>query len=160
MLEEHERHSQALKLSPTELFLRRSCRHLVALLVLALVRTVFLVEDWRTHVSATNASASAPDYSSMPEVRGGLTPYLQLRSSTEASAFYQLAFGASEVFRVPTDAQGRTMHIHLYINGSSLMLSDAYPEYGHPLQAPQAFNLTLQVNDIDAWCAQSQRESK
>lgn len=102
-------------------------------------------------MSATNASSSAPDYSSMPEVRGGLTPYLQLRSSTEASAFYQLAFGASEVFRVPADAQGRTMHIHLYINGSSLMLSDAYPEYGHPLEAPQAFNLTLQVNDIDAW---------
>jgi PhnB protein len=43
------------------------------------------------------------------------------------------------------------MHIHLHINGSSLMLSDAYPEHGHPLQKPQSFNLTLQVKDIDAW---------
>jgi uncharacterized glyoxalase superfamily protein PhnB len=43
------------------------------------------------------------------------------------------------------------MHIHLYVNGSSLMLSDAYPEYGHAHQDPQAFNLTLQVDDIDAW---------
>ena len=43
------------------------------------------------------------------------------------------------------------MHVHLYVNGSSLMLGDAYPEYGHPLQTPQAFNLTLQVDDIDAW---------
>ena len=31
------------------------------------------------------------------------------------------------------------------------MLSDAYPEHGHPLQAPQAFNLTLEVKDIDTW---------
>lgn len=35
MLEEHEGHSQALDLSPTEILLRRSCRHLVAFLVLA-----------------------------------------------------------------------------------------------------------------------------
>ena len=53
--------------------------------------------------------------------------------------------------RHPVDEKGRTAHIHLYVNGSSLMLGDAYPEYGHPLQAPQAFNLTLQVDDIDKW---------
>ena len=28
------------------------------------------------------------------------------------------------------------MHIHLYVNGSSLMLSDAYPEHGYALRAP------------------------
>ena len=43
------------------------------------------------------------------------------------------------------------MHVHLYINGSSLMMGDAYPEHGHALQEPQAFNLTLQVDDIDVW---------
>ena len=42
------------------------------------------------------------------------------------------------------------MHIHLYINGGSVMLSDAYPDYGHPLTAPQAFTLHLPVEDIDA----------
>jgi uncharacterized glyoxalase superfamily protein PhnB len=52
---------------------------------------------------------------------------------------------------MPLDAQGRTMHIHLYINGGSVMLSDPYPEHGHPLQAPQAFTLHLQVDDVDAW---------
>jgi uncharacterized glyoxalase superfamily protein PhnB len=31
------------------------------------------------------------------------------------------------------------------------MMGDAYPEHGHPLQKPQAFNLTLQVDDIDRW---------
>lgn len=102
-------------------------------------------------MSATNSSTSAPDYASMPEVRGGVTPYLQVSSSTEASTFYQRALGATEVFRVPLDEQGRTMHIHLYINGGSLMLSDAYPEYGQPLQTPQAFSLTLQVDNIETW---------
>jgi uncharacterized glyoxalase superfamily protein PhnB len=43
------------------------------------------------------------------------------------------------------------MHIHLYINGSSVMLSDAFAEHGHPWVQPQGFNLTLQVDDIDAW---------
>jgi PhnB protein len=33
------------------------------------------------------------------------------------------------------------------------MLSDEYPEYGHPLEKPQAFNLTLEIRDhgIDFW---------
>jgi PhnB protein len=85
------------------------------------------------------------------EVRGGLTAYLQVDGAAKASDFYQRAFGATEAVRHPLDEKGRTMHVHLYVNGSSLMLGDAYPEYGHPLQAPQAFNLTLQVDDIDAW---------
>jgi uncharacterized glyoxalase superfamily protein PhnB len=43
------------------------------------------------------------------------------------------------------------MHIHLYINNGSVMLGDAYPEHGYPLQAPQAFTLHLDVEDPDAW---------
>jgi PhnB protein len=82
---------------------------------------------------------------------GGLTPYLSLDNASAASAFYQQAFAAKEVAKHPVDEKGRTMHIHLYINGASLMLSDAYPEYGHALQTPGAFNLTLQVTDIDTW---------
>src|SRR5690606_35713881 len=88
---------------------------------------------------------------SMPEVRGGVVAYLQVSNASEASAFYQKAFGATEVFRVPPDEKGRTMHIHLYVNDGSLMLADPYPEYGYPLERPQAFSLILQVKDIDAW---------
>ncbi len=84
-------------------------------------------------------------------VLNGLLPYLQVDGAAKASEFYQRAFGAKEVGRHPLDEQGRTMHIHLYVNGSSLMLADAYPEYGHPLEKPQAFTLTLTVDDIDAW---------
>jgi PhnB protein len=82
---------------------------------------------------------------------GGLIPYLSLNNASEASAFYQQAFGAKEVAKHPVDDKGRTMHIHLYVNGSSLMLSDAFPEYGHALEKPAAFNMTLQVDDIDTW---------
>ena len=97
--------------------------------------------------------SAAPDqqYPAMPEVLGGLTPYLQVEGASKASEFYVKAFGAKEVFKHPVDESGRTMHIHLYVNGSSLMLSDGYPEHGCPVEKPQGYNLTLQVKDIDSW---------
>jgi len=85
------------------------------------------------------------------EVKGGLVPYLEVEGAVKAADFYRRAFGAETVAIHPVDDQGRTMHVHLYINGSSLMLSDSFPEHGHPAQKPQGFNLTLQVGDIDAW---------
>lgn len=97
------------------------------------------------------SAATDPQYPAMPEVLGGLVTYLQVDGAVKAAEFYARAFGAREVFRHPVDDKGRTMHIHLYVNGSSLMLSDSYPEYGHPVEKPQAFNLTLQVKDIDSW---------
>lgn len=89
--------------------------------------------------------------SALPEVKGGLTPYLSLDGARAASDFYQHAFGAEEVARQPGAEDGRLIHCHLYVNGSSLMLSDAFPEHGHPHVPPAGFNLTLQVDDIDAW---------
>lgn len=86
-----------------------------------------------------------------PEVKGGLVAYLSVDGAAKAADFYIKAFDAKEVFRYPVDDKGRTMHIHLYINGSSLMLSDGYPEHGHPAEKPQGFNLTLQVKNIDKW---------
>ena len=89
----------------------------------------------------------------MAPALGGVVPYLCVDGAVKAADFYVKAFGAKEMFRVPPDDKGRTMHIHLYVNGSSLMLSDAYPEYGHALEKPQAFNLTLEIRDkgIDFW---------
>jgi PhnB protein len=86
-----------------------------------------------------------------PQVLGGVVPYLAVGGAAKAAEFYERAFGAQEVARHPLDEQGRTMHIHLYINGSSVMLSDPYPEHGCPLQPPQAFTLHLEVEDVDAW---------
>jgi PhnB protein len=101
------------------------------------------------------AATSANPQASNPQVLGGVVPYLCIGGAAKAAEFYKRAFGANEVGRHPLDAQGRTMHIHLYINGNSVMLSDPYPEHGCPLKAPQAFNLHLQVDDVDAWWARA-----
>lgn len=93
------------------------------------------------------SEAQAPQ----PEVKGGLTAYLQVDGAMKAADFYKRAFGAELAGAHPPDDKGRTMHVHLYVNGSSLMLADAYPDYGHPLEKPQGFTMTLHVNDIDAW---------
>ena len=89
----------------------------------------------------------------MPPVKGGLNVYLQVDGALKAAEFYQRAFGAEQAFAYPPDEQGRTMHAHLYVNGSSLMLSDSYPEHGHPYEKPQGFTLQLHpaADEIDAW---------
>ena len=96
-----------------------------------------------TDSSQTPSSAAA--------VKGGVTAYLMVDGAMKAADFYKRAFGAEVAIAHPVDDKGRTMHVHLHINGSSVMLSDAYPEHGHPLEKPQGFNLTLHVDDIDAW---------
>jgi len=87
----------------------------------------------------------------MPPVKGGLLPYVTVEGAIKAAEFYKKAFGAEEAFMVPVDEQGRTMHVHLYINDSSIMLSDAYPDYGHPFEKHQGFAIQLVVDDIDFW---------
>ena len=86
-----------------------------------------------------------------PPVVGGVVPYLQSSNANAAADFYVKAFAAEDLFRFEPDEQGRTMHIHLRINGNSVMLSDAYPDHGYALEKPGAFTLHLQVDDVDAW---------
>lgn len=87
-------------------------------------------------------SAAAP--------RGNLITYLQLDGAVKAAELYQKAFGATLAAMYPPDDKGRTMHVHLYVNGSSLMMSDFYPEHGFDRVAPQGFSLTLIVKDIES----------
>lgn len=89
----------------------------------------------------------------MPE-SSGVAPYLNLEGAAKAADFYIQAFGAEELYRMPPDAEtGRTMHIHLRINGGSVMLSDFYPEQGHAIVKPAGFLVHLQIKqDIEgAW---------
>lgn len=83
--------------------------------------------------------------------KGGVIAYLMVDGVFGAAEFYQKAFGAILAAAQPVDAKGRTMHVHLYVNGSSLMLSDPYPEHGCPLKEPQGFSIVLAVDDIDTW---------
>ena len=87
----------------------------------------------------------------LPPVLGGVCPYLGVSNAGKAADFYVAALGAKEVMRMPPDEKGRYMHIHLVVNGGSLMLADAFPDHGHPLETPGAFTLHLQVDDADAW---------
>jgi PhnB protein len=87
----------------------------------------------------------------MAPVKGGVIAYLALDGAMKAVEFYRRALGAEVAMAMPVDEKGRTMHVHLYINGSSVMLSDFYPEHGHPPVKPQGFTMTLQVDDIAAW---------
>lgn len=85
------------------------------------------------------------------EVKGGVVPYLSVSNAAAAADFYAKAFGAVEAFRYPPDEKGRYMHIHLYINGGSLMLCDPFPDHGHPHQPAQGYTLHMKVKDIDTW---------
>lgn len=87
----------------------------------------------------------------LPPALGGVVPYLSVSNAGKAADFYVAAFGGREVMRMPPDEKGRYMHIHLVINGGSLMLADAFPDHGHPLEKPAAFTLHLQVDNADAW---------
>jgi len=84
------------------------------------------------------------------EVKGGLVTYLNLDGAFRAAELYAKAFGAQTIASYPPDESGRTMHIHLHVNGSSLMISDFYPEHGHAKVAAAGFSLTLMVKDCDA----------
>ena len=82
-------------------------------------------------------------------VKGGAVPYLSIDGAAKAAEFYVKAFGAEIALIQPVDEQGRTMHAHLYINGSSVMLSDFYPEHGYSPVPVQGFNIMLPVKNID-----------
>ena len=84
-------------------------------------------------------------------ILSGVAAYLILADAVKAAEFYTAAFAASEVHRLPPDEQGRTLHVHLHINGASVMLGDACPEYGVPLERPQACTLHLEVDDVEFW---------
>lgn len=98
-------------------------------------------------MATTEARAAA----AAPAVKGGVVPYVTVEGANKAAAFYERAFAAEIVASHPVDDKGRTMHVHLYINGGSLMLSDPYPEHGHPWKQPQGCTLHLPVDDVDAW---------
>lgn len=84
----------------------------------------------------------------------GLIPYLTIpsRGGQAAVEFYRAAFGAEELFRNLADDGERLMHSRLTINGSLIMLSDEFPEYGQtPDIKPEGVALHLQVDDADEW---------
>jgi PhnB protein len=84
-------------------------------------------------------------------VKGGVVAYLCVDGAQKASDFYQKAFAAKQMHIYPPDEQGRTMHVHLYINDASVMLSDPFPEHGCGYEPAAGIGLMFPVTDVDAW---------
>ena len=57
-------------------------------------------------------------------------PYLTVKGASEASAFYQKAFGATENGRAAEEGGTRLLHVDLSIKGGSVFLCDEFPEHG------------------------------
>ena len=91
------------------------------------------------------------------ELMRTVTPHLIVGGAAAAIDFYQRAFGAVEVMRLP-DGKGIMMHARVRIGDSIVMLLDEFPEMG--ARGPKAVGATsvtihLQVPDVDALFAQA-----
>jgi len=81
----------------------------------------------------------------------GVVPYLNIHRAKDAVSFYQRAFGAEELFRLPSDDGQRLIHCCLRINGGNLMLSDCGTEAAEASDPARSVTMHLQVKDVDAW---------
>ncbi|HEY9539490.1 MAG TPA: VOC family protein [Kiloniellaceae bacterium] len=81
--------------------------------------------------------------------------YLRAKSAQQAVDFYRNVFGATEKFRL-VEPSGRIGHVELELGGTTLMLSDEFPEFdihAPDPQAPSSFVIHLHVDDADAMIA-------
>ena len=86
-----------------------------------------------------------------------LFAYLRMRDAAKAIAFYEQAFGAVEKYRL-CEPGGRVGHAELDFGGTTLMLSDEFPEFG--IAGPQtlggtSLSIHLHVDDADALIARA-----
>lgn len=93
----------------------------------------------------------------IPEGYHTATPYLIVRDAAAALEFYKKAFGATELFRMPTP-DGKVGHAEIKIGDSHLMVADEMPEMGYV--SPQTIgnspiSIMLYVEDADAMAEQA-----
>ena len=86
-----------------------------------------------------------------------LFAYLRMKDAAKAIAFYEQAFGAVEKYRL-CEPGGRVGHAELDFGGTTLMLSDEFPEFG--IAGPQtlggtSLSIHLHVDDADALIARA-----
>jgi uncharacterized glyoxalase superfamily protein PhnB len=89
----------------------------------------------------------------IPDRDTSVPPYLSVRNADEAIAFYNRAFGAEEVVRMPGPDGKGVMHGEVRIGNSMVMISDEMPMAD--CKSPQSLggtsvNLFLYVQDVDA----------
>jgi PhnB protein len=88
----------------------------------------------------------------IPDGYHSVTPYLAIRNATAALAFYQKAFGAQELLRMPKP-DGGIAHAEIKIGDSIIMLADEHPEMdfvGPETRGGATSTLMIYVEDVDA----------
>lgn len=89
----------------------------------------------------------------IPEGYHTVTPYLILDNAVRALDFYQRAFGAVELFRMPGPG-GKIGHAEIKIGDSPIMLADEHPDMG--ARSPKSIggspiSIMLYVENVDAF---------
>ncbi|HEX5660864.1 MAG TPA: VOC family protein [Polyangiales bacterium] len=84
--------------------------------------------------------------------------YLRVKDASAAIRFYERAFGAREKFRLVEPGNGRVGHAELEIGGTTVMVSEEYPEMD--IVGPQSLggcsaSIHLHVDDADALTKQA-----
>lgn len=78
-----------------------------------------------------------------------VTPYLIVNDAARAIDFYQRAFGATELFRLPTP-NGKIAHAEIKIGDSPVMLADEMEGYKGPLAlGGTGVSLMIYVPDVN-----------
>ena len=93
------------------------------------------------------AKSSSP----IPKGYNAVNPYLRIKGAADAIAFYKKAFGATERYRLPMG--DRLGHAEIDIGGTTVMLSDEFPDHGAVGPATlkgTSVVLSLYVADADA----------
>lgn len=88
----------------------------------------------------------------IPPLFRTITPHLVVRGAADAIAFYQRAFNAQEISRMPGPG-GKLMHGQVQIGDSQLMLVDEFPDaqcFGPLSLKGTPVSLHLYVPDADA----------
>jgi PhnB protein len=93
----------------------------------------------------------------VPEGYHTATPYLIVDGGPAALEFYKKAFGATELFRMPTP-DGKLAHAEFKIGDSPFMMADEHPEMGY--RGPKALggspvSIVLYVEDVDGLAKQA-----
>jgi uncharacterized glyoxalase superfamily protein PhnB len=86
-----------------------------------------------------------------------VTPHLICAGAAEAIEFYNKAFNAEELGRMP-GPEGKLLHVLIRIGDSAVMLADECPDWGgFGPKALKGFPVTihLYVEDVDATAAQA-----
>ncbi|HEX8222368.1 MAG TPA: VOC family protein [Allosphingosinicella sp.] len=95
----------------------------------------------------------------IPDGYHSVTPYLIIDGAAEAIRWYERAFGAAEVLRLPMG--DKVGHAEIRIGDSHVMLSDEWPDHGKlgpKARGGATSSLMIYLEDVDAAFARAVAE--